>query len=195
MNASKGVRFLGGQRLIGNSRFGKMKAIAAARGLGECLEEGIVRVKVPVNIVVFSQDWNKAAVVKMRMGVHERHHPPLWEVLFFSHRSVFGARRPIRARPLKAVNPVNKALGFISPVDDDGVAVGSVGDHGAPHLEGADEKVFNPWFGQSHDRLRADSFMRLSHQSHAPQGNRWSTSPGGQPHAVQTGAALRGVSV
>ena len=57
---------------------------------------------------------------------------------------------PIRTWSIIPVNPIDDALRFITTIDNDGVAVASVGDHRTPHLEGADEKMFNPRVRQGH---------------------------------------------
>jgi hypothetical protein len=82
----------------------------------------------------------------MSMRVHKGNDPTRQHALFLGHSLAFGASGPVWAGTTVSINPVNDSLGFISTVNDDGIPTGSVRDHGAPHLQRADEKVVNPRF-------------------------------------------------
>ena len=89
-------------------------------------------------------------MVKMGMGVDQRHDTPLRQISLLSDGGVFRTSGPVRPRSIEAINPVDDALWLVTPVDDDGVTGRRVGDHGAAHLQWTDKEVVNPRFLKGH---------------------------------------------
>ena len=125
-------------------------------------------------------------MVKMGMGVDQRHDTSLRQISLLRDGGVFRAGGPVRPRSSEAIDPVDDALWLITPVDDDGVTGRRVGDHGAAHLQWTDKEVVNPRFLKAHAPGMQAPFMRLSHPRRESPAHRWSTHPDGPPPATRS---------